>query len=111
MTLDWPALARAGQTVVVYMGLLGLPILARELVAHGLPASTPAAVIQQGTTANQRVVTGTLADLPGRAFDARLEPPTLIVIGDVVKLQSTFAWFDPAAARPGAAVAAVAGGD
>ena len=111
MNLDWPALARPGQTVVVYMGLLGLPILARELVAHGLPASTPAAVIQQGTTANQRVVTGTLADLPGRAFDARLAPPTLIVVGDVVKLQSTFAWFDPAAAGPVADVAAIAGAD
>ena len=111
MNLDWPALARPGQTVVVYMGLLGLPILARELIAHGLPASTPAAVIQQGTTANQRVVTGTLADLPGRAFDARLEPPTLIVVGDVVGLQSTFAWFDPAAAGPTADIAAVAAGD
>jgi len=110
MNLDWPALARPGQTVVVYMGLLGLPILARELIAHGLPASTPAAVIQQGTTANQRVVTGTLADLPGRAFDARLEPPTLIVVGDVVKLQSTFAWFDPAAAQPDTAVATLATG-
>ena len=111
MNLDWPALARPGQTVVVYMGLLGLPILARELIAHGLPASTPAAVIQQGTTANQRVVTGTLADLPGRAFDARLEPPTLIVVGDVVKLQSAFAWFDPAAAGPSADTAAIAAGD
>jgi uroporphyrin-III C-methyltransferase/precorrin-2 dehydrogenase/sirohydrochlorin ferrochelatase len=111
MNLDWPALGRPGQTVVVYMGLLGLPILARELIAHGLPASTPAAVIQQGTTANQRVVTGTLADLPGRAFDARLEPPTLIVVGDVVKLQSTFAWFDPAAAGPTVDIAAVAAGD
>jgi hypothetical protein len=49
--------------------------------------------------------------LPGRAFDARLEPPTLIVIGDVVKLQSTFAWFDPVAADPGADIAAVAAGD
>ena len=111
MNLDWPALARPGQTVVVYMGLLGLPILARELITHGLPASTPAAVIQQGTTANQRVVTGTLADLPGRAFDARLEPPTLIVVGEVVKLQSAFAWFDPAATGSIADVAAVAAGD
>ena len=112
MDLDWPALARPGQTVVVYMGLLGLPILARQLVAHGLPAATPAAVIQQGTTANQRVVTGTLADLPARAFDAQLEPPTLIVIGDVVRLQSMFTWFDPAAAAgPIGGIAAVAAAD
>jgi uroporphyrin-III C-methyltransferase/precorrin-2 dehydrogenase/sirohydrochlorin ferrochelatase len=110
MNLDWTALARPGQTVVVYMGLMGLPILARELVAHGLPASTPAAVIQQGTTASQRVITGTLADLPERAVEARLEPPTLIVVGEVVKLQRTFAWFDPAAAQRDTAPAAVAGG-
>jgi len=110
MNLDWPALARPGQTVVIYMGLLGLPILCRELVAHGLPATTPAAVVQQGTTANQRVVTGTLADLPGRAFDARLEPPTLIIVGDVVRLQQTFAWFDPATQAQDAATAA-AGAD
>jgi uroporphyrin-III C-methyltransferase/precorrin-2 dehydrogenase/sirohydrochlorin ferrochelatase len=113
MNLDWPALARPGQTVVIYMGLLGLPILAHELIAHGLPASTPAAVIQQGTTASQRVVTGTLATLPGLAFDARLEPPTLIVVGDVVRLQKDLAWFDPAAidADIRAATPAIGGAD
>jgi uroporphyrin-III C-methyltransferase/precorrin-2 dehydrogenase/sirohydrochlorin ferrochelatase len=105
MDLDWEALARPGQTVVVYMGLLGLPVLARELIAHGLPPSTPAAVVQQATTSRQRVVTGTLADLPGRAFDARLAPPTLIVVGDVVALQRDFAWFDPASSRPSEAAA------
>jgi siroheme synthase len=69
-------------------------------------------VIQQGTTANQRVVTGTLADLPARALDARLEPPTLIVVGDVVSLQSMFKWFDPAAAsRSIAGIAIVAAAD
>ena len=88
MDLDWACLARPRQTVVVYMGLLGLPILSRELISHGLPASTPAAIVQQGTTDEQRVVVGTLADLPGRAFDARLAPPTLIIIGDVVRLQA-----------------------
>jgi uroporphyrin-III C-methyltransferase/precorrin-2 dehydrogenase/sirohydrochlorin ferrochelatase len=108
MNLDWPALARPGQTVVVYMGLLGLPILCHELVAHGLAPTTPAAVVQQATTANQRVITGTLADLPGRAFDARLEPPTLIVVGDVVRLQRSFAWFDPSSLRGVAAEAGIA---
>jgi uroporphyrin-III C-methyltransferase/precorrin-2 dehydrogenase/sirohydrochlorin ferrochelatase len=97
MDLDWPALARPRHTVVVYMGLLGLPILCRELIAHGLPATTPAAVVQQGTTAQQRVIVGTLANLPGRAFDARMAPPTLIIVGDVVRLRNTLAWFDPAA--------------
>ena len=104
MNLDWPALARPGQTVVIYMGLLGLPILCRELVAHGLPPTTPAAIVQQGTTAQQRVVVATLADLPGRAFDARLAPPTLIIVGEVVKLRDKLGWFHPeprrAAVRP-----------
>jgi uroporphyrin-III C-methyltransferase/precorrin-2 dehydrogenase/sirohydrochlorin ferrochelatase len=101
MDLDWPALARPGQTVVVYMGLLGLTMLCRELIRHGRPPATPAAVIQEGTTARQRVVTGTLADLPARAAAARMQPPTLIIVGDVVALQGQLAWFDPAAPASG----------
>ena len=110
MNLDWPALARARQTLVVYMGLMGLPIHARELIAHGLAPTTPAAVIQQATTAQQRVVAGTLAELPRLAADAGLVPPTLIVVGDVVARRSAYAWFDPELAV-GAVAAAVAGAD
>jgi uroporphyrin-III C-methyltransferase / precorrin-2 dehydrogenase / sirohydrochlorin ferrochelatase len=88
MDLDWPALARPRQTLVVYMGLLALPTLCRELVRHGMPAATPAAVVQQGTTADQRVVTGTLATLPDAAAQAALQSPTLIVIGDVVAFRA-----------------------
>jgi uroporphyrin-III C-methyltransferase / precorrin-2 dehydrogenase / sirohydrochlorin ferrochelatase len=95
MDLDWPALARPRQTVVVYMGLAGLPTLCRELVAHGLPATTPAAIVEGGTTAGQRVAIGTLADLPVRARAAMFVPPTLIVVGDVVRLHETLAWFVP----------------
>jgi uroporphyrin-III C-methyltransferase/precorrin-2 dehydrogenase/sirohydrochlorin ferrochelatase len=95
--LDWPALARPGQTLVVYMGLAGLPCICRELVAHGLPPDTPAAIVQHGTLRTQRVVTGTLADLAERAGTAQLAPPTLIVVGEVVRLQPMYAWFDPAA--------------
>jgi uroporphyrin-III C-methyltransferase/precorrin-2 dehydrogenase/sirohydrochlorin ferrochelatase len=113
MNLDWPALARPGQTVVVYMGLGGLPVLARELIAHGLPASTPAAVVQQATTARQRVVTATLADLPQRVAAAELAPPTLIVVGEVARLSPAFAWFDPATTESAAArgESAAAAGD
>jgi uroporphyrin-III C-methyltransferase/precorrin-2 dehydrogenase/sirohydrochlorin ferrochelatase len=85
--LDWPALARPQQTVVVYMGLLGLPTLCRRLVEHGRAPQTPAAVIHRGTTAAQRVVCGVLADLPERVHEARLEAPTLIVVGEVVALR------------------------
>ena len=94
MDLDWDALARPNQTIVIYMGLLGLPVLCRELVAHGLPASTPAAIVQQGTTAHQRVVVGTLETLPALTVEAKLKPPTLIIVGNVVKLQEKLAWFE-----------------
>ncbi len=97
MNLDWASLARPGQTVVVYMGLAGLPELARQLVAHGLPASTPAAVIQDGTLPTQRVVRGTLATLPAQAAGAGLAPPTLVVVGEVVSIADTLASVAPAA--------------
>ena len=111
MDLDWESLARPKQTIVIYMGLLGLPILCRELVGHGLPAATPAAIVQQGTTREQRVVVGTLADLPGLAFDARLSPPTLIIVGDVVRLQAQLDWFDPSEGELEPPLRALASGD
>ena len=108
MDLDWPALARPRQTVVVYMGLLGLPTLCDGLVAHGMPADTPAAVVQQGTTREQRVVTGTLRTLASRVADAMLTPPTLIIIGEVVRLRDRLAWFDPGATARSASQAGAA---
>jgi uroporphyrin-III C-methyltransferase/precorrin-2 dehydrogenase/sirohydrochlorin ferrochelatase len=94
MDLDWTALARPRQTIVVYMGLTALPALCERLIEHGLPRTTPVAVVQQGTSRDQRVVTGTLATLPGRAARARLKPPTLIIVGSVVTLRDRLAWFD-----------------
>ena len=93
--MDWHALTRPRQTVVVYMGLLGLPALCDGLVAHGMSADTPAAVVQQGTTREQRVVTGTLRTLPQAVADAMLTPPTLMIIGDVVRLRERLDWFRP----------------
>ena len=93
--LDWEALARPRQTIVVYMGLLSLPIICRELVAHGLASDTGAAVVQHGTTSTQRVVTGTLATLPARVAKAKLHAPTLIIVGNVVRLREKFDWFKP----------------
>jgi uroporphyrin-III C-methyltransferase/precorrin-2 dehydrogenase/sirohydrochlorin ferrochelatase len=95
MNLDWDALARPKQTIVVYMGLHGLATLCTELIAHGLPDNTPAAIVQQGTTQNQRVVTGTLATLPGIAQAENLHAPTLIIVGGVVTLRKKLAWFNP----------------
>lgn len=93
IALDWTGLARPNQTVVVYMGLSGLPTLCRELIAHGLPGDWPAAIVQQGTTTNQRCVSGTLLTLPGLAEAASLKAPTLIIVGEVVKLREKLSWF------------------
>lgn len=93
MDLDWNALARPNQTIVIYMGLLGLPVLCKELMANGLPPSTPAAIVQQGTTINQKVVTGTLETLPKITIEAKLKAPTLIIVGQVVKLHEKLSWF------------------
>ena len=95
MNLDWDALARPRQTVVVYMGLQGLDRLCAELIQHGMPDSTPIAIVQQGTTPNQRVVKGTLDSLPAIAALAKLQAPTLIIVGGVVSLQEKLQWFHP----------------
>ena len=95
MDLDWPALARPRQTLVVYMGLTALPGLCARLIEHGMKPTTPVAVVQQGTSRAQRVVTGTLATLPGRAARAKLHAPTLIIVGNVVRLRGRLNWFAP----------------
>ena len=83
--------ARLAETAGAEMLLVGDSL---GMVEHGLPATTPAAVVQQGTSREQRVVTGTLADLARRAARARLKAPTLIIVGSVVKLRDRLAWFD-----------------
>ncbi|MEO6294184.1 MAG: uroporphyrinogen-III C-methyltransferase [Burkholderiaceae bacterium] len=93
--LDWPALTRPRQTVVIYMGLSGLADICRQLMAHGLAADWPIAIVQDGTLASQKVLVGTLADLPERAKAAGLTSPCLIIVGEVVKLHDELAWFSP----------------
>jgi len=94
VNLDWPALARRNHTVVIYMGLEGLPEICKQLIKHGLPPQHPIAVVQQGTTRHQRVMTGTLADLPDKVANAAFKAPTLVIVGEVVKLQDKLAWFE-----------------
>jgi uroporphyrin-III C-methyltransferase len=90
--LDWPALARPNQTVVVYMGIAELDTICRQLIAHGLPPSTPAAVVRCATLPTQSEVSGTLATLPSMASEARMRPPALIIVGRVVALQARARW-------------------
>jgi uroporphyrinogen III methyltransferase/synthase len=85
--VDWARLATAVDTLVVLMGVANLPQIVSRLTAHGRRPDTPVALIRAGTTAGQQTVTGTLADIVARAADARLEPPVVIVIGDVVSLR------------------------
>ena len=95
MNLNWDALVQPSQTIVFYMGLKGMDILCRELIAHGMAATMPAALVQQGTTQRQRVFTGTLETLPAIVKAAEVHSPTLIIVGEVVKLHEKLAWFDP----------------
>jgi len=106
MDLDWHGLARPRQTLVIYMGLLGLPALCEQLIAHGLPADMPAAVVQQATLPQQRVVVAPLGELARKVEEAGLHPPTLVIVGDVVKLRDKLAWFEGASDR-GSAVPAL----
>jgi uroporphyrin-III C-methyltransferase/precorrin-2 dehydrogenase/sirohydrochlorin ferrochelatase len=95
MNLDWHGLARPRQTVVVYMGLVGLEALCQQLIAHGMPRDMPAAVVQQATLPQQRVIVAALEDLPRKVAEAGLRPPTLVIVGDVVKLREKLSWFEP----------------
>jgi len=94
LNVDWAAIVRPRQTVVIYMGFQNLDELCRELVSHGLPPTTPAAMVQQATTSSQRVVTADLATLADRAREAGLKPPTLIIVGEVVRLRDRLEWFE-----------------
>jgi uroporphyrin-III C-methyltransferase/precorrin-2 dehydrogenase/sirohydrochlorin ferrochelatase len=94
--LDWEALIRPGQTIVIYMGLSMLPKLVKEYCAHGGAADMPAAIVEKGTQPDQRVVSGPVAELPSLATKAGLGPPSLIIIGTVVTLRGDLAWYEAA---------------
>ncbi|MGD2054237.1 MAG: siroheme synthase, partial [Gammaproteobacteria bacterium] len=79
---------------VFYMGLHGAPTLCKELVAHGLPASTPVALVEQGTTPQQRVFTATLDTLLEVIANEDIKPPTLIIVGEVVTLHDKLKWVE-----------------
>jgi len=93
INLNWTQLAAPNQTIVIYMGLVGLEHICLSLIAHGSSPDLPIAVVQQGTTTNQRVVTGTLSTLATIISDQDIKPPTLIIIGTVVTLRAKLNWF------------------
>jgi uroporphyrin-III C-methyltransferase/precorrin-2 dehydrogenase/sirohydrochlorin ferrochelatase len=91
--LNWTQLAQPNQTVVFYMGLVGLPQIVDKLVAHGVSPEMPVALVQQGTTHMQKVYVGTLATILAEVEGDPPEPPTLVIVGEVVRLRDKLAWF------------------
>jgi uroporphyrin-III C-methyltransferase/precorrin-2 dehydrogenase/sirohydrochlorin ferrochelatase len=98
--LNWDALIQPRQTIAVYMGVGSLAAFCRELIRHGMAAATPAALIQQGTTPRQRVFTGDLTTLPPMIEKEEIKPPSMVIVGEVVKLHEKLAWYEPAAVAP-----------
>lgn len=100
---DWQTLARAGQTLVLYMGVGSLARTAGRLLAHGLAAEPPVAVVENGTTDQQRVIAGTLATIAEDAVAAGLNAPATIFVGKTAGLGRELQWYegDPAAGTDG----------
>ncbi|MCK9284420.1 MAG: uroporphyrinogen-III C-methyltransferase [Rhodocyclaceae bacterium] len=93
LDLDWAALSRPRQTVVIYMGISGIDEICRRLMAYGLPGGTPAAVVRNATLCDQQVVTADVSRLASACHGAGIRPPALIVIGAVVSLAPQLDWF------------------
>lgn len=95
LDLSWEALIQPGQTVVFYMGLHGIDLICAKLIEHGLSPTTPAALVERGTMPDQQVHLATVATLPQRVLEADINPPSLMIVGEVIKLHSELAWFQP----------------
>ena len=93
--LPWGELVHPNQTLVLYMGLMGLPTICEQLIAHGMPKDTPIALVQKGTTSEQKVVIATLETMNDEIKRQPVSAPTLIIVGQVVSLHSKLKWFDP----------------
>jgi uroporphyrin-III C-methyltransferase / precorrin-2 dehydrogenase / sirohydrochlorin ferrochelatase len=93
LDLDWPSLAYANRTLVFYMGILALEKIAGNLVAHGLPATTPVAVVRHGTTPRQDIIVASLADVVERTRHLAPGETGLLIVGEVVRLRDQLAAF------------------
>ncbi len=95
INLNWQQLTQKNHTIVFYMGLTGMSVISEQLQAHGMSGDMPAALVEQGTTRNQRVHIGTVATLPQLVIDSNVRAPTLTIIGEVVKLHDKLHWYEP----------------
>lgn len=92
--LPWPELVYEHQTLVLYMGLVGLERITQQLIAHGLRPDMPVALVSKGTTPDQQVLIGTVADIASKVAGSTIAAPTITIIGEVVKLRDRLRWFD-----------------
>jgi uroporphyrinogen III methyltransferase/synthase len=92
--ISWDKLATGTDTLVILMGMRNLSKIVRELMKHGRSPSTPVAVITQGTTSRQRCLVGTLQDIVDRVAKENLQPPSVVVVGEVVQFRETLRWFE-----------------
>lgn len=83
--IDWRDFAKPGQTLVFYMGLFNLPEISALLIENGLPPHTPAALVENATLPQQRVLVGTIADLPARSTEAGIAGPSTVIVGEVIR--------------------------
>jgi uroporphyrin-III C-methyltransferase/precorrin-2 dehydrogenase/sirohydrochlorin ferrochelatase len=95
INLNWQQLTQQNHTIVFYMGLTGINVISEQLQAHGMSGDMPAALVEQGTTRNQRVHIGTVATLPQLVIDSGVRAPTLTIIGEVVQLHDKLHWYEP----------------
>jgi uroporphyrin-III C-methyltransferase/precorrin-2 dehydrogenase/sirohydrochlorin ferrochelatase len=94
LDLNWDTLIQPGQTIAVYMGVGATTVRCEELIRHGMNEKTPAAIIQQGTTSNQRIYVGTLKTLSTLVVEEDIKPPSMMIIGNVVKLRDKLSWYE-----------------
>ncbi|WP_372980573.1 uroporphyrinogen-III C-methyltransferase [Marinobacter sediminum] len=97
--LPWKDFVQNNQTLVFYMGLVGLPIICRQLIGHGMSPDMPVALVSKGTTPDQKVITGTLETIVARVGSDDVQPPTLVIIGHVVALRDRLDWVGGLPAR------------
>ena len=90
--VQWKKLAKSVETIVIMMGLSRIGIISKQLVSGGLSKTTPVAVIRKGTNDDQKILIGNLSNITQKIKDHNITPPSIIIIGNVVKLHKTIAW-------------------
>jgi uroporphyrin-III C-methyltransferase/precorrin-2 dehydrogenase/sirohydrochlorin ferrochelatase len=94
LNINWNNLINENQTIVIYMGLNSLPSIVQNLIDYGMRKNMPIAVVQEGTTENQKVVVSTISRVNAKILKTDIQSPVIIIIGEVVKLRKTIKWFN-----------------